>query len=60
MEGSGKMWVGFSVIFERVDRNFEDEIKKTNDKLKMYCECSGFVYVVNNNINENSLNKSFI
>ena len=60
MEGSGKMWVGFSVIFERVDRNFEDEIKKTNDKLKMYGECSGFVNVVNNNINENSLNKSFI
>lgn len=60
MEGSGKMWVGFSVILERVDRNFKDEIKKTNDKLKMYCECSGFINVVNNSINKNSLNKSFI
>ena len=34
MEGSGKMIIGFSGIIERVEGNFKDQIKETNDKLK--------------------------
>ena len=60
MEDSGKMGVGFSGIIERADRNFKDQIKKTNDKLNRYCEGYGFVYVDNDNINEKRLNKSLL
>ena len=60
MEDSGKMGIGFSGIIQRVDRNFKDQIKETNDKLKRYCEGNGFVYVDNDNINEKSLNKSLL
>ena len=54
------MGIGFSGIIERADRNFKDQIKETNDKLKRYCEGNGFVYVDNDNINEKSLNKSLL
>ena len=60
MEDSGKMGVRFSGIIERVDRNFKDQTKETNDKLKSYCEGNGFVYMDNDNINEQSLNKSLL
>ena len=60
VKDSGKMDVGFSGIIERVDRNFKDQTKETNDKLKSYCEGNGFVYVDNDNINEQSLNKSLL
>ena len=52
------MGVGFSVIIERADRNFKDQIKDNNDKLKSYCEGNSFIYVDNDNIKEKSLNKS--
>ena len=54
------MGIGFSGITERVDRNFKDQVKETNDKLKRYCEGNGFVYVDNDNINEKSLNRSLL
>ena len=60
MEDSGKIGIGFSGIIQRADRNFKDQIKETNDKLKRYCECNGFVYVDDDNINEKSLNKSLL
>ena len=60
MEDSGKIGIGFSGIIQRADRNFKDQIKETNDKLKRYCEGNGFVYVDNDNINEKSLNKSLL
>lgn len=33
---SGKMGITFSGIIERIDRNFKDQIKETNDKPKRY------------------------
>ena len=54
MEDSGKIGI------QRADRNFMDQIKETNDKLKRYCEGDGFAYVYNDNINEKSLNKSWL
>ena len=54
MEVMGKMGIGFSDIVERADRNFKDQIKETNAKLKGYSEGNGFVYVDNDNINEKS------
>ena len=60
MEDSGKVGTGFSGIAERADRNFKDQIKDTNDKLKKYYEGNDFVYVDNDNINEKSLNKSLL
>ena len=54
MEVRGKMGIGFSDIVERADRNFKDQIKETNAKLKRYSEGNGFVYVDNDNINKKS------
>lgn len=51
---SGKMGITFSGIIERIDRNFKDQIKETNAKLKRYSEGNGFVYVDNDNINKKS------
>ena len=31
MDDIGKIGTGFSVIIQRVDRNFKDQIKETND-----------------------------
>ena len=31
MDDIGKIGIGFSVIIQRVDRNFKDQIKETND-----------------------------
>ena len=60
MEGSSKIGIGFSGIIEREDRNFKDQFKETNDKLKSYCEGNGFVYVEDDKINEKSMNKSLL
>ena len=60
MEDNGKIGIGFSGIIQRADGNFKDQIKETNDKLKRYYDCNGFVYVDNDNINEKSLNKSLL
>ena len=60
MEDSGKIGIVFSGIIQRADRNFKDQIKEINDKLKRYCEGNGFFYVDNDNINEKSLNKSLL
>ena len=60
MEDSGKIGIVFSGVIQRVHRNFKDQIKETNDKLKRYYEGNGFVYVDNDNIIEKSLNKSLL
>ena len=60
MEGSSKTGIGFSGIIERGNRNFKDQFKETNDKLKSYCESNGFVYVDNDKINEKRMNKSLL
>ena len=60
MEDSGKISIGFSGIIQRADRNFKDQIKETNDKLKRYCEDNGFAYVDNDYINQKSLNKRLL
>ena len=60
MEDSDKIGIDFSGIMQRADRNFKDQIKETNDKLKRYCEGNGFVYVDTDNINEKNLNKSLL
>ena len=36
MEDSGKIGIGFSGIIQRADRNFKDQIKEINDKLKRF------------------------
>ena len=54
------MGITFSGIIERIDRNFKDQIKETNDKSKRYCQGNDFVYVDNENINEKNLNKSLL
>ena len=43
IEDSGKIGNGLSGIIQREDRNFKDQIKETNDKLKRYCKANGFV-----------------
>ena len=48
------------ILIERADRNFKDQFKETNSKLKSYCEGNGFIYVDNDKINQNSLNKSLL
>ena len=42
MEDSGKIGICFSGIIQTAGRNFKDQIKETNDKLKRYCEGNGF------------------
>ena len=36
MEDSGKIGICFSGIIQRADRNFKDQIKEINDKLKRF------------------------
>ena len=47
MEVSDKMGIGFSGIISRVDKNFKDQIKEINDKLKRYCEVmASFMWIM--------------
>ena len=48
--------IGFSSIIQRADKDFSNEIKETNIKLKNYCLGKGFIFVNNDNINELCLN----
>ena len=50
--------IGFSSIIQRTDKDFSDEIKQTNIKLKNYCLGKGIIFVDNDNINETCLNNS--
>ena len=53
-----KIQIGFSSIIQRADKDFSNEIKETNIKLKNYCLGKGFIFVDNDNINEYCLNNS--
>ena len=48
--------IGLSSIIQRADKDFSNEIKETNIKLKNYCLGKGFIFVNNDNINELCLN----
>ena len=50
--------IGFSSIIQKANKDFSNEIKKTNIKLKNYCLGKGFIFVDNDNINESCLNNS--
>ena len=50
--------IGFSSIIQRTDKDFSNEIKETNIKLKNYCLSKGFIFVDNGNINDSCLNNS--
>ena len=50
--------IRFSSIIQRTDKDFSNEIKETNIKLKNYCLGKGFIFVDNDNINEYCLNNS--
>ena len=50
--------IEFSSIIQRTDKDFSNEIKETNIKLKNYCLGKGFIFVDNDNINESCLNNS--
>ena len=50
--------IRFSSIIQRTDKDFSNEIKETNIKLKNFCLGKGFIFVDNDNINEYCLNNS--
>ena len=50
--------IGFSSITQRADKDFGNESKETNIKLKNYCSGKEFIFVDNNKINESCLNNS--
>ena len=53
-----KIQIGFSSIIQRADKDFSNQIKETNIKLKKFCLGKGFIFVDNDNINESCLNNS--
>ena len=52
------IYIGFSNIIQRTDKDFSNEIKETNIKLKNYCLGKGFIFVNSDNINESCLSIS--
>ena len=58
LDNKENIQTGFSSIIQRTDKDFSNEIKETNVKLKNYCLGKGFVFVDNDNINESCLNNS--
>ena len=50
--------IEFSSIIQSANKDFSNEIKETNIKLKNYCSGNGFIFVDNDNINESCLNNS--
>ena len=58
LDNTEKIQIGFSSIIQRTDKDFSNEIKETNIKLKNYCLDKGFIFVDSDNINESCLNNS--
>ena len=58
IDNTENIQIGFSSIIQRADKDFSNEIKETNIKLKNYCSGNGFIFVDNDNINESCLNNS--
>ena len=58
LDNTENIQIGFSSIIERTDKDFSNEVKETNIKLKNYCWGKGFIFVDNDNINESCLNNS--
>ena len=58
IDNTENIQIGFSSIIQRADKDFGNEIKETNIKLKNYCSGKGFIFVDNDNINESCLNNS--
>ena len=58
LDNTENIQIGFSSIIQRSDKDFSNEIKDTNIKLKNYCLGKGFIFVDNDNINESCLNNS--
>ena len=58
IDNTENIQIGFSSIIQRADKNFSNEIKETNIKLKNYCSGKGFIFVDNDNINVSCLNNS--
>ena len=50
--------IGFSSIIQRTGKDFSNEIKERNIKLKNYFLGKGFIFVDNDSINESRLNNS--
>ena len=58
LDNTENIQIGFSCIIQRTDKDFINEIKETNVKLKNYCLGNGFIFVDNDNMNESCLNNS--
>ena len=58
LDDTDNIQIGFSSIIQRTDKDFSNEIKESNIKLKNYCLCKGFIFVDNDNINESCINNS--
>ena len=58
LDNTENIQIGFSSIIQRSDKEFSNEIKETNIKLKNYCLGKGFIFVDNDNINVSCLNNS--
>ena len=53
-----KVNIGFLSLIRRSGRNFGQEIRDLNLKLKRYCEGNNFLFIGNVNIEESCLNNS--
>ena len=58
LDNTENIQIGFYSIIQRTDKDFSNEIKETNIKLKNYWLGKGFIFVDHDNINESCLNKS--
>ena len=58
LDNTENIQLGISSIIQRTDKDFSNEIKETNIKLKNYCLGKGFIFVHDDNINESCLNNS--
>ena len=60
MKDDGDIQVRFSGTIERRNHAVGDKIKDINERLKRFCNSKGFLFVNNNNVDENSQNKSLL
>ena len=58
LDNTENIQIGFYSIIQRTGKDFSNEIKETNIKLKNYWLGKGFIFVDHDNINESCLNKS--
>ena len=58
IDNTENIQIGFFSIIQRTDKDFGNEIKETNIKLKNYWSGKGIIFVDNDNINESCLNNS--